>query len=125
MTPQPKSFAMPFGDSAQALALAFVVDAAGNAHIADRGQKHGQTPGQRDVAGEARPLVAARFLDDLHHHRLPRTDKALDARPAQLFGKLARRRCCMSPAYRKAFLSRPMLTKAAFMPGRTFSTRPT
>ena len=40
------------------------------------------------MAGKTRPLVAARFLGHLHHDRLPGANEALDARPAQLFGKL-------------------------------------
>ena len=47
-----------------------------------------QASRQSDVAGKARPFVAARLLDHLHHDRLPRADQLLDARPAQLFSKL-------------------------------------
>ena len=47
-------------------------DAARNADVIHRGHVHQEAAGQRDVAGDARALLAQRFLGDLHDDFLAR-----------------------------------------------------
>ena len=52
----------------QALAFAFVFDAARECDARLVRHEHHQAAGQRDVRGEARALLADRVFDDLHQH---------------------------------------------------------
>src|SRR5579885_1452284 len=51
--------------------------------------QHAVAPGERQVGGQRRPLVAALFLDDLHQHDLPALDHLLDLVAARGPGALA------------------------------------
>jgi hypothetical protein len=54
-------------------------DAARDADVVDGRHEHQVAPGQRDVAGGARPLGADRFLGDLDDDLLPFLEQVLDA----------------------------------------------
>ncbi len=65
-------------------ACILVLDAPRYADIAHRGQQHDQASRQRDVAGDARPLCAARLLDDLHQQLLPHVQHFADGLAGEL-----------------------------------------
>ena len=68
-----------FEGRAQAVALAFVGDAAADADVLVRRHVDEVPTGHRDVAGDARPLGADRVLRDLHQHLLALFEHVFDA----------------------------------------------
>ena len=64
----------------EALTLFVRRDLAAHANMRDRGHEHEESPGQRDVAGDARALLRDRFLRDLNENFLAGLQQIADDR---------------------------------------------
>ena len=73
-------------DPLQPAALVVVHDLPRDADVLDGGHEDEIAAGQRDVGGDARPLLPQRLLDHLHEHFLARLEHLLDGHRPMVVG---------------------------------------
>src|SRR5208283_4406297 len=114
--------------TAKARAVVRALNLAGNADVVNRRHVHQKAPRQGHVAGDARALLAQRFLGNLHDHILPRPQHfgnelrtALRRVPAMMSAVRTMSVALKTPA---SPVASPVTTISSIAPSVVASTRP-